>query len=48
MVEIKVGDNILATYEYAEGNGNLSEISYANGYGLSYIYDYLDELSFET
>ena len=44
VTEIKVGDAVLVTYEYSENNGNLYQVTYANGYRQRYYYDHFDRL----
>ncbi len=36
---VKVGNQLLASYQYGTNNGSLNEISYANGNKKSYTYD---------
>ena len=42
VIGITVGDNVLALYQYAERNGKLKKVRYANGFTVEYEYNALE------
>ena len=42
---VEVGDNTLASYEYADNNGKLKKVTYGNGFVVEYVYNALENLS---
>ena len=44
MTQVKAGNNTLASYAYAAGNGKLQRMTFGNGDYEDYIYDNLDRL----
>ena len=43
-VWVKVGEDTIANYEYAENNGKLTKIIYGNGFVTEYVYNALEML----
>ena len=41
---LKIGNNTLATYEYAVGNGQMRQVTFGNGCRIHYQYDMFDRL----
>lgn len=43
-VRFDIGENTLATYEYADNNGKLQKLVYGNGFTVEYVYNDLEML----
>lgn len=48
MTKLKVGDQVLATYEYGAGNGPLVKQTYGNGISITFTYDNLGRIKTAT